>query len=159
MSTIRPRGRPPIPVAASSSGQPVGITPTGARGSSLSRLIEFGPNRRFISSRTCSTAPLRAFPVRVLMSVRPLKRWTCLVDVRKKGRRVQPGLAAPSFVVDRKLAIPLPKIPSIRSMIASKVETFPESVHVGYVALHCATHCAIWRSDSSRSLTQSAKNK
>src|ERR1017187_812731 len=61
ISTIRPRGRPPMPSATSSEIAPVGITSIGARPSSPSRMIEPLPNCRSIwasaVSRDLSLSP------------------------------------------------------------------------------------------------------
>src|SRR5215469_9356426 len=60
-STIRPRGRPPRPRATSRAIEPVGITSTGTRACSPSRMTEPLPNCRSIwtsaASRALSLSP------------------------------------------------------------------------------------------------------
>ena len=48
ISTTRPRGMPPIPSAASTASEPVGITAIVVSGRSPSRMIEPFPNCRSI---------------------------------------------------------------------------------------------------------------
>src|ERR1700692_742229 len=53
---MRPRGRPPMPRATSRAIEPVGITSTGTRVSSPSRMIEPLPNCRSIWRSAASSA-------------------------------------------------------------------------------------------------------
>ena len=56
ISTTLPRGIPPIPSAASTASEPVGMTETGTSGRSPRRMIEPFPNCRSICVSAVSTA-------------------------------------------------------------------------------------------------------
>src|SRR6202035_3603807 len=68
---MRPRGRPPMPRATSSAIEPVGITSTGTRVSSPSRMIEPLPNCRSIW-RSAASSALPLSPIRSGIAVLPL---------------------------------------------------------------------------------------